>query len=451
MANKYFGTDGIRGKANIYPITADIAMRIGLAMGAIFHEHQSKNHTSRVVIGKDTRLSGYMLENALVAGFTAMGMDVLLLGPIPTPAVSMLCRSMRADIGVMISASHNPYDYNGIKIFDTNGKKLSNEIEQKIEQLLEDKNLYNLTSSSIIGRAKRVEGAIYRYIENAKNTLPKHLNFEGLRIVIDCANGAAYKAAPLAFWELGAEVITIHDKPNGLNINYKCGSTSLNSVIEKVKETRADIGIALDGDGDRVLLIDENGEIIDGDKILAILAKSWQKKKLLSNRYIIGTLMSNLGLERYLNKLNLKLARSAVGDRHVAQKMHELQSNLGGEQSGHVILSDYSCTGDGIITALQVLVCAKQENKSLATLLEEVEFVPQILKNIPVNGTNPLEINKVQEVIKDCSRQLGKDGRILVRASGTEPLIRIMVEGDDLTTITSIVNNISNEIKNYSN
>lgn len=452
ISEKYFGTDGIRGRANIFPMTAETAMRVGLAVGEIFREYQTPNHKTRVVIGKDTRLSGYMLENAMVAGFTAMGMDVLLVGPVPTPAISMLCRSMRADIGVMISASHNPYYYNGIKIFNNKGQKLSDEVEQKIEDLLKAKDLYKFTSTNLIGKAKRVEGDIYRYIENAKNTLPKHINLEGLRIVVDCANGAAYKAAPLTFWELGADIIPIHDKPNGLNINDKCGSTSLASIIKKVNEVRADIGIALDGDGDRVLLIDEKGNIVDGDKVLAILAKNWQKTNKLSNDCIVGTVMANLGLERYLQKLNLKLFRTPVGDKYVAKKMIELNSNLGGEQSGHIILSDYACTGDGIITALQILCCMIQEEKTLSELTADIEFVPQILKNININNNaKPLENNKIKQIIEKSITKLGDSGRILVRASGTEPLIRVMAEGDDIQKINLLVNSICEEIKICSN
>lgn len=450
MQKKYFGTDGIRGKANVFPMNIDTAMRVGLAVGAIFKEYQTISHKSRVVIGKDTRLSGYMIENAMVAGFTAMGMNVLLIGPIPTPAISMLCRSMRADIGVMISASHNPYYYNGIKIFDSKGQKLSDDLERRIEQLLEHEDLYSFTSPDLIGRVKRIEGDIYRYIENAKSTLPKKINLEGLKIVVDCANGAAYKAAPLTFWELGAEVIAIHDKPNGLNINENCGSTSIDSLIAKVIEVKADIGIALDGDGDRVLLVDEKGNIIDGDKILAILAKNWLVNKRLANEYIVGTVMSNLGLERYLANLNLKLIRTPVGDKHVAQKMKELNANLGGEQSGHIILSNYACTGDGIISALQVLNCMVQEQKTISSLISDFAFVPQILKNVNIaNNVKPLENIEIQNFIENSKQKLGNKGRLLIRASGTEPLIRVMGEGDDIALVELLVNQICEELKNF--
>lgn len=449
MTKKYFGTDGIRGIANTYPMTPDIAMKIGIATGIIFNQNRPSNHPSRVVIGKDTRLSGYMLENSMVAGFTAAGMDVLLLGPIPTPAVSMLCRSMRADIGVMISASHNPYDYNGIKIFDSKGLKISDETEKKIEELIDNPELFSMLNISSIGRAKRIDGDIYRYIEFAKYTLSKNVTLDGLRIVIDTANGAAYKSAPRALWELGAEVISINDKPNGTNINEECGSTKTTSLVNKLKETRADIGIALDGDGDRVIIVDEKANIVDGDKILAILAKNWQKKAILANNNVVGTVMSNLGLERYLSKLNINLTRTKVGDRHVATKMQELGCNLGGEQSGHIILSDYATTGDGLITSLQVLSCAVQEQCPISELYKGFEETPQILKNVPLKNTNTLQNEDILNTIKLSEEKLGKTGRILVRLSGTEPLVRVMAEGDNLDTIKQIVDDICDKISKY--
>lgn len=442
MNNKYFGTDGIRGEANIHPITPELAMRVGLAIGLIFRDKTTSNHTSRVVIGKDTRLSCYMLESALVSGLAASGMDVLLLGPIPTPAVSMLCRSMRSDIGVMISASHNPYYYNGIKLFDHEGLKLSDAIEREIEELIDSKDLQSLAFTKKLGRVKRLDGDIYRYVEFAKRTLDKNIRLDGLRIVVDCANGAAYKSAPLALWELGAEVITIHNKPDGLNINLDCGSTHPASLIEKLKETRADIGIALDGDGDRVVIVDEQGNIVDGDKILAILASHWQKNKKLSTNCIVATVMSNLGLERFLNKLNLELIRTKVGDRYVAEKMRELGCNIGGEQSGHIIFSDYGATGDGLIAALQILACAVQNNKPISELCKEFETVPQILKNVKANGASAMQSEQVKQAIEAANTHLAKEGRIVVRPSGTEPLVRIMAEGDNVALLKQSVDNI---------
>lgn len=442
MKRKYFGTDGIRGEANIHPITPEIAMRVGLAVGIIFREHAKSNHVSRVVIGKDTRLSCYMLENALVAGLAASGMDVLLLGPIPTPAVSMLCRSMRSDIGVMISASHNPYYYNGIKLFDKDGLKLNDNIEHKIEELIDNPKLQSIAFTKNLGRVKRLDGDIYRYVEFAKRTLDKNIRLDGLRIVIDCANGAAYKAAPLALWELGAEIITMHNKPDGLNINLECGSTHPASLIAKLKETRADIGIALDGDGDRVLIIDEKGDIVDGDRILAIIAKHWQASSKLSSDCIVATVMSNLGLERYLSSLGLKLIRTQVGDRYVAEKMRELGCNIGGEQSGHIIFSDYGATGDGLIAALQVLACTIQTDTPVSELAAGYQTIPQILKNVKAGGAGTLESKLVTKAITEANNQLLNTGRIVVRASGTEPLIRIMAEGDDIMLLERLVDNI---------
>jgi len=439
MSKRYFGTDGIRGQANSLPMTADIAMKLGMAVGAEFHRLE---HHCRVVIGKDTRLSGYMIENALVAGFTATGMDVFLLGPIPTPAVAMLCRSLRADIGVMISASHNPYCDNGIKLFNSDGYKLSDEIEKNLENRMMSDMTSHLAKPNDIGRAKRVEGDIYRYIEFAKRTLPRDVQLEGLRVVVDCANGAAYKAAPLALWELGAEVVTIHDEPNGLNINEGCGSTQPASLIKKVREVRADVGIALDGDGDRMLMVDENGRIIDGDQILAVLAESWQETGLLRGGGIVTTVMSNLGLERFLSGRGLKLARTKVGDRYVAEHMRARGFNIGGEQSGHIILSDYGTTGDGIISALQVLSCLKESGRTSSDFCHRFEPLPQILKNVRVHGGNPLENDKVKKAIESAEKKLLKTGRLLIRRSGTEPLIRVMAEGDQPFVIEQAVDGI---------
>lgn len=443
MKRKYFGTDGMRGKANSFPMIPEIAMKIGMAVGILFRRSGYRN---RVVIGKDTRLSGYMLENALVAGFTAAGVDVFLLGPIPTPAVAMLCRSMRADIGVMISASHNHYTDNGIKLFTRDGFKLSDKTEEKIEKLIESDMTAFLASPEEIGRAKRVEGDIYRYIEYAKRTMPRDVRLEGLRVVVDCANGAAYKAAPLALWELGAEVVTIHDEPDGFNINEDCGSTHPISLIKKVHDVRADVGIALDGDGDRILMVDEKGHVIDGDQLMAVIAESWHQNGELRGGGIVATVMSNLGLERFLGGMGLSLARTQVGDRYVVEYMRSHGFNIGGEQSGHIVLSDYGTTGDGLVSALQVLSCLKSSNKPMSLLCNKFEPVPQILKNIRITGGEPLKSDKVQAAIRDGNKKLGKNGRLVIRPSGTEPLIRVMAEGDNITLVEKVVDEIIDAI-----
>jgi len=352
MARKYFGTDGIRGLANGSKLTPELALKVGMATGLAFRRG---SHRHRVVIGKDTRRSGYMIENALTAGFTAVGMDVFLLGPMPTPAVAMLTRSMRADLGVMISASHNPYEDNGIKLFRPDGYKLTDNMEEEIEALMDSDLNPRLSQGQKIGRAKRLEEARTRYVEYAKRTLPRNTDFTGLRIVVDCANGAGYKVAPEALWELGAEVFAIGDQPDGFNINDKCGSTSPAKLSEKVRETRADIGIALDGDADRVLIVDEKGEVVDGDQLMAVIAKSWHERGILSGGGIAATVMSNLGLERFLQTMDLKLDRAKVGDRYVLESMRANNYNVGGEQSGHIILSDFTTTGDGLVAALQLL------------------------------------------------------------------------------------------------
>lgn len=443
MKRKYFGTDGMRGKANSFPMIPEIAMKIGMAVGILFRRSGYRN---RVVIGKDTRLSGYMLENALVAGFTAAGVDVFLLGPIPTPAVAMLCRSMRADIGVMISASHNHYTDNGIKLFTRDGFKLSDKTEEKIEKLIESDMTAFLASPEEIGRAKRVEGDIYRYIEYAKRTMPRDVRLEGLRVVVDCANGAAYKAAPLALWELGAEVVTIYDEPDGFNINEDCGSTHPISLIKKVHDVRADVGIALDGDGDRILMVDEKGHVIDGDQLMAVIAESWHQNGELRGGGIVATVMSNLGLERFLGGMGLSLARTQVGDRYVVEYMRSHGFNIGGEQSGHIVLSDYGTTGDGLVSALQVLSCLKSSNKPMSLLCNKFEPVPQILKNIRITGGEPLKSDKVQAAIRDGNKKLGKNGRLVIRPSGTEPLIRVMAEGDNITLVEKVVDEIIDAI-----
>ena len=439
MTRKYFGTDGIRGRANKFPMTPDIAMKVGMAVGAAF---RNGDHRHRVVIGKDTRLSGYMIENALVAGFTSAGMDVFLLGPIPTPAVAMLSRSLRADVGVMISASHNAFHDNGIKLFGPDGYKLSDELELEIERLLDVDLSKGLADNGELGRAKRIDGIHDRYIEFAKRTLPRNMSLEGLRIVIDCANGAAYKVAPAALWELGADVVTIHNEPNGMNINEECGSTHPLSLIKKVKEVRADIGIALDGDADRVVLVDENGTVIDGDQIMAAISEDWHDTGRLAAGGVVATIMSNLGFERFLNGKGLNLARTKVGDRYVVEHMREHGYNIGGEQSGHLVLSDFSTTGDGLVSALQVLACVKKLNKPVSEVCNKFEPVPQLLKNIRFSGGEPLENKQVKTAIEDASSRLGSKGRLVIRPSGTEPLIRVMAEGDDRELVETVVNEI---------
>lgn len=439
MTRKYFGTDGIRGRANRFPMTPDIAMKVGEAVGIAF---RNGDHRHRVVIGKDTRLSGYMIENAMVAGFTAAGMDVFLLGPIPTPAVAMLSRSLRADVGVMISASHNAYHDNGIKLFGPDGYKLSDELELEIENLIDQDLTKMLADNGDLGRAKRIDGIHDRYIEFAKRTLPRNLSLEGMRIVIDCANGAAYKVAPAALWELGAEVVTIHNEPNGTNINEDCGSTHPLSLIKKVKEVRADIGIALDGDADRVVLVDENGQVVDGDQIMAAIAEDWHESGRLLAGGVVATVMSNLGFERFLNSKGLSLARTKVGDRYVVEHMREHGFNIGGEQSGHLVLSDFSTTGDGLVSALQVLACMKKQGKPVSQVCSKFEPVPQLLKNVRFSGGEPLGDKHVIHVIEDATSRLGTNGRLVIRPSGTEPLIRVMAEGDDRELVESVVNEI---------
>lgn len=446
MSRKFFGTDGIRGTANQFPMTAEVAMKVGMAAGIAFRRG---DHRHRVIIGKDTRLSGYMIENALVAGFTAAGMDILLLGPVPTPAVAMLTRSMRCDIGVMISASHNAFEDNGLKLFGPDGFKLSDQIESKIESLVDQDLSGQLAGSSDIGRAKRVEGVDARYIEFAKRTLPRNMSLEGVRIALDCANGAAYKIAPEALWELGAEVIPIGVSPNGVNINDGCGSTSTQLLQEKVRETRADIGIALDGDADRMLIVDENSQIIDGDQIMAVVSEFWNNLSRLSGGGVVATIMSNLGLERFLNDQGLKLARTKVGDRYVAEHMRNHGYNLGGEQSGHMIMSDFATTGDGLVAALQVLTVLQSSNKPVSEVCRKFEPVPQLLENVKFRGSNPLEQAEVIEAVKDSESRLGNTGRLVIRPSGTEPLIRIMAEGDDETLVKSVVDDVANVVRQY--
>ena len=438
MARKYFGTDGVRGKANKV-ITPDLALRVGQAAGLVFRRGE---HRNRVVIGKDTRLSGYMIETALVAGFTSVGMDVLLLGPMPTPAVAMLTRSMRADLGVMISASHNAYEDNGIKLFDPDGFKLSDETEHEIEALIDGNLNDRLAASASLGRAKRIESVHARYIEFAKRTLPRTMDLDGLRIVIDCANGAAYKVAPEALWELGAEVFPIGVEPDGFNINRDVGSTAPDAVIRKVREMRADIGIALDGDADRVIIVDEKGQIVDGDQLMAVIAKSWKDDGRLSKPGIVATIMSNLGLERYLGGIGLTLARTAVGDRYVLEHMREHGYNLGGEQSGHMILSDYSTTGDGLVAALQVLAMVRKLERPVSDVCHLFDPLPQILKNVRYKSGQPLKDQRVVKAIAASQAALGTHGRLVIRPSGTEPVIRVMAEGDDRKIVEQAVDDV---------
>ena len=438
MVRRYFGTDGIRGLAN-QVITPELALKVGQAAGLVF---KNGEHRHRVLIGKDTRLSGYMIETALVAGFTSVGMDVLLTGPIPTPGVGMLVRSMRADLGVMLSASHHPYTDNGIKLFGPDGFKLSDEVERKIEDLLDSELHKQLAQGDDLGRAKRIDGVQDRYIEFAKRTLPRDIDLAGLRVVVDCANGAAYKVAPGALWELGADVISIGDEPNGMNINKDCGSTDLGAITRKVREMRADIGIALDGDADRVMIIDENGKVVDGDQLLAVIAASWKEDGRLSKPGVVATVMSNLGLERYLGGIGLELMRTPVGDRYVLERMRSGGYNVGGEQSGHIILSDYSTTGDGLVAALQMLAVVKRHNKPVSELCHRFEPLPQILKNVRYKAGKPMESASVITAIASAEKKLGQGGRLLVRPSGTEPVIRVMGEGDDKALVEAAVDDV---------
>ncbi|GAB5463396.1 MAG: phosphoglucosamine mutase [Hoeflea alexandrii] len=429
-------------------MTPDLAMRVGIAVGNLFRRG---DHRHRVVIGKDTRLSGYMIENALVAGFTAAGLDVFLLGPIPTPAVAMLTRSLRADIGVMISASHNPYQDNGIKLFGPDGFKLSDDLEHRIEELMDEDIHLQLARPDAIGRAKRVDGVHDRYIEFAKRTLPKDITLAGMRVVIDCANGAGYKVAPAALWELGADVIAIGEEPNGTNINLNCGSTHPVALSRKVHEVRADIGIALDGDADRVLIVDETGAVVDGDQLMALIAESWAADGLLRGNGIVATVMSNLGLERFLEGNGMSLARTKVGDRYVVEHMRKHDFNVGGEQSGHIVLSDFATTGDGLVAALQVMACVQRMGRPVSEVCRRFEPVPQVLKNVRHSGGNPLNDAVVKSAIAEAEATLGSSARLVIRPSGTEPLIRVMAEGDDREMIETVVDQLINVISGVRN
>jgi phosphoglucosamine mutase len=441
---KYFGTDGIRGLVNGGKLTPELAMKVGMAAGLKF---VNGDHRNRVVIGKDTRRSGYMIESALTAGFTAVGMDVYFLGPMPTPAVAMLTRSLRADLGVMISASHNPFDDNGIKMFRADGYKLSDAIEMEIEELIDSDMLDKLSRGHDIGRAHRDEEARTRYVEYAKRTLPKNIDLAGLRVVIDCANGAGYKVAPMALWELGAEVFAIGVEPNGFNINDKVGSTAPEALIAKVKELRADIGIALDGDADRVIIVDEKGEIVDGDQLMAVIAEFWHNRGALRGGGLVATVMSNLGLERYLKSIGLTLERTQVGDRYVLEAMRARDFNVGGEQSGHIILTDFTTTGDGLIAALQLLAVLKQHGTAVSDICRRFEKVPQRLENVRYKQGKPLDHKLVLQAIAENRARLGDQGRLVIRESGTEPVVRVMAESDDESLVDAVVAEITKTIR----
>ncbi|MBL4836880.1 MAG: phosphoglucosamine mutase [Kordiimonadaceae bacterium] len=444
MSRKYFGTDGIRGTVNQGYMTPDIAMRVGLAAGRTFTRG---DHVHRVVIAKDTRRSGYMFEPALAAGFVAAGMDVFMVGPMPTPAVAMLVKSLRADLGVMISASHNPHYDNGLKFFGPDGYKLSDAQEAKIEEYVDNGVNDILVGAERLGRATRMEDARGRYIEFAKSTVPAGVTFDGLKVVVDCAHGAAYKVAPKVLWELGAEVVAMGVQPNGFNINEDCGSTHPQEMCDRVVATGADLGIALDGDADRLILCDEKGRVIDGDQIMALIALTWHKKGLLKGGGLVATVMSNLGLERCLQAEGIKLERTQVGDRNVVECMRRDGFNVGGEQSGHIILSDFSTTGDGLVSALQVLAEIVRSGKLASKVCRLFEPVPQLLKNVRYNGGDPLSSATVQQAIESAENALEGKGRLLVRKSGTEPLVRVMAEGDDQKQITQLVDGICSEIE----
>lgn len=449
MNKKLFGTDGIRGRANKYPLTVDMISKIGMAIGAVL---KHEGHRNNIVIGKDTRLSGYMIEDALAAGLNAVGIDVLLLGPIPTPGVAMLTKSMKADIGIVISASHNPYYDNGIKLFNASGIKFPDDIEKEIEECLESGEYEKyLASDDKIGRRTVSEHGLYqqRYIQFLKSTFPRSLTLDGIKIALDCANGASYKIAPTVLSELGAELFVIGNQPDGININKECGSTDIRKLQELVVEKGADLGIALDGDADRIIIVDEKGQEIDGDKIIALIAKKMLSTGELMGNTVVVTQMSNLGLEKYLNSLELDVVRTQVGDRYVAEEMRKNGYNIGGEQSGHIILGDYSTTGDGVLVALQVLSILAYEKKKISELVELYKSVPQLMKNVEYDKTqaNPLENQEVKDFISSCEEKLKENGRLLIRKSGTQPLIRVMVESTDEKLMNNIVDDIVAKIK----
>ncbi len=444
MTRELFGTDGIRGTANTEPMTAEIALKVGMAAGRYFTHG---DHRHRVVIGKDTRLSGYMIEPALTSGFVSMGMDVFLVGPMPTPAVAMLTRSLRADIGVVISASHNPFQDNGIKLFGPDGYKLSDAVEAEIEALVANGLSEHLAAPAKLGKAKRIDDARGRYTEYVKQTFPKGRTLDGLKVVIDCANGAAYKVAPEVLWELGADVIPIGVDPDGFNINKGCGSTAPETLLSQVVTHGADIGIALDGDADRLLISDEKGMLVDGDQLMALIAADWAKQGALRGGGVVSTVMSNLGFERFLSALGLDLQRTQVGDRYVVERMREGGYNLGGEQSGHIILSDYGTTGDGLVAALQVLAVLTSTGRPASDLCRLFEPLPQLLRNIKIEGAPPLEREAVRKAVAAGEARLGQSGRLLIRKSGTEPLIRVMAEGEDEDLIVAVLDDITQAIE----
>ncbi len=437
MARKFFGTDGIRGRTNQSPMTAETALCVGQAAGTHFLRG---DHRHRVVIGKDTRLSGYMMESAMVAGFTSVGMDVILLGPLPTPAIAMLTKELRADVGVMISASHNPYEDNGIKLFGPDGYKLSDADEYAIEALLGGSP--TLVDATQIGRARRIDDARGRYIHFAKATLPDHIRLDGLKIVVDCANGAAYQVAPEALWELGADVVALGTSPDGTNINRDCGSTSPAALQEAVVASGAHIGLALDGDADRLIVVDEAGRLIDGDQLMALIALTQAGRGTLKGGAVVATVMSNLGLERKLQAEGIALHRTAVGDRYVLEEMRRSGCNVGGEQSGHIILTDHATTGDGLVAGLQIMSALVESGKPASELLHIFDPVPQLLKNVRFKNGQPLDAEPVKAAIANAEAQLHGRGRVLIRKSGTEPLIRVMAEGDDAALVERLVDEI---------
>lgn len=441
---RLFGTDGIRGTANRAPMDPATALRLGQAAGHFFNRG---SHRHRVVIGKDTRLSGYMLEPALASGFVSAGMDVVLVGPLPTPAIALLTRSLRADLGVMISASHNPYEDNGIKLFGPDGLKLSDAQEDAIEALMAGDLSRVLVGASKLGRASRLEDAPGRYIEAAKQSFPRGLTLEGLRIVVDCAHGAAYKVAPTVLWELGAEVVSVGVAPDGFNINRNVGSTSPAALAALVGERRADLGIALDGDADRVVLVDEQGQVLDGDQIIALVAESWHRAGRLARPDVVATVMSNMGLERFLKGAGIALHRTAVGDRHVGERMREIGANLGGEQSGHMIMSDFGTTGDGLVAALQVLAVLKEQQAPASEVCRRFTPLPQKLVNLRYAGASPLGREEVKAAIAEEEARLGEHGRVLIRASGTEPVIRVMAEAEDEAMVGAVTERLAAVIR----
>lgn len=444
---KYFGTDGIRGRANTFPMTADMALKVAMATASVLRKSRGGNHMDRVVIGKDTRLSGYMLEQAMSAGFVSMGMDVILVGPIPTPGIAKLTRSLRADVGVMISASHNPYQDNGIKLFGSDGYKLDDAIELAIESKIDVDLSAEMAAPEELGKASRLEDALGRYIESLKRSIPQRGSLEGLKVVVDCAHGAAYKVAPQVLWEMEVEVIPIGVTPNGKNINDGFGATSTGKLQEAVVDHGADMGIALDGDADRLIMVNEKGDKVDGDQLMGALALWFKEQKLLKGGGLVATVMSNLGLERLMHARDLTLQRTAVGDRYVVEYMRAHGYNLGGEQSGHLVMTDHASTGDGLLAALQIMNIIKHKGKPASEVLSVFEPCPQLLKNVRFSGQNPMATDVVRKEIEAAQKRFDGGGRILVRASGTEPLIRVMAEGDDPVLVENVVNDLCEVIE----